>query len=108
MGMTQGMALAASWHARLSAVDADVVVWREGPVSVALRRNTVHINAGNSIDFVLQTSEVGVCLDPGHIRLDWDVGSLDIDLPTAQALFAFGLHQVFEEPDADAAASAAA
>lgn len=100
--------LAHAWRQRLATGQPDVVIFRDGPLSISLRRHGIHIGAGASMDVMLAMNEVSVNLEPGDTRLDWDTGSLELDLATAEALAAFGVRQVYgSDPSFDYAVATA-
>lgn len=92
--------LADDWRHRLDTGQSDVVIWRDGPLSISLRRHGIHIGAGHAMDVVLAMNEVSVNLDPNDTRLDWDTGALEIDASTAEGLAAFGVRAVYGASDA--------
>src|SRR5690349_21359697 len=95
MGAAQRNELAEAWRHRLATGQPDIVIWRDGPLSISLRRQGIHVGAGHAMDVMLALNEVSVNLEPNDTRLDWDTGSLELDVVTAEALAAYGVRAVY-------------
>jgi hypothetical protein len=85
--------LADSWRHRLETGQADVVIHGDGFLTISLRRNGVHVAAGQAMDLVIAFGDLSVSLEPGDERLDWDTGGIEIEPATARALVAFGIRE---------------